>query len=268
MRVVAAHRGWMWFSQGWALFRRSPIGWVGLVLTYWLLIAMLNVIPYVGSVLSTLSLPAFSVSFMIACFEVEKGSRPSLRMVFAGFQHRASTLLVLGGLYLISILFVLGVTALVDDGALFRWIVLNSKPGKAALEDGTVLRGLLLASVIATPTLMAFWFSPVLAAWQNMGAGKAMFYSFFAGLRNWRAFAVYGMVVAVAGLVISLAVTVLAIVARGNPDILSTAMLVLTIVFLPTLFASFYYSYRDVFGEDASPAAVPAAVLADPPAGP
>jgi hypothetical protein len=125
---------------------------------------------------------------------------------------------------------------------------------------------------VATPTLMGFWFSPVLAAWKNMGPGKAMFYSFFASFRNWRAFAVYGIVVAVAGLVMSLAVTLLAIAAQGNPSVLSTAMLVLTIVFLPTLFASFYYSYRDVFQEDseedAPPAAVPAPVAADPPPGP
>lgn len=268
MRVVAAHRGWAWFSQGWALFRRSPLGWIALVLAYWLLIAILNMVPYVGSALSTLSLPAFSVSFMIACIEVENGARPSLNMVFAGFRQRASTLLVLGGLYLISILFVLGVTALADDGTLFRWIVFNNRPGRVALEDGTVLRGLLLASVVATPTLMAFWFSPVLAAWKNMGAGKAMFYSFFASFRNWRAFAVYGIVVAVAGLIMSLAVTVLAIAARGNPSILSATMLVLTIAFLPTLFASFYYSYRDVFEEDAAPVAVPAPVMADPPPGP
>jgi hypothetical protein len=206
--------------------------------------------------------PAFSVSFMIACAEAERGERPALRMVAGGFRQRLSTLLVLGGLYLISILFVLGVTALVDDGSLFRWIVRGTQPPESAIADGSVLRGLLLASVVATPALMAFWFSPVLAAWRGMGAAQSMFYSFFASLRNWRAFAVYGIVIALAGLVVSLAVTILAIAMRGNAGVLRAAMLVLTILLLPTLFASFYYSYRDIFQDE--PEALPAGPADDP----
>lgn len=250
MRVVPASRGWQWLLLGWRLFKRSPLGWIGLVLGYWLLIALINEIPVIGAAISTLLLPAFSVSFMAACAAAESGTRPSLRMVFDGFRKRFSTLLVVGGLYLISIMIVLGMASLIDGGTLFRWIVRGVSPPESAIANGSVLGALLLASVIATPAFMAFWFAPVLSAWRDMGAAQSMFYSFFASLQNWRAFAVYGMAVAAAGLVFSLAITVLAIAVRGNAAVMRGLMLGLTIGLLPTIFASFFYSYQDIFGTD------------------
>ena len=250
MKVVPASRGWQWLSLGWRLFKRSPLAWIGLVLGYWLLIALINEIPMLGAAISTLLLPAFSVSFMEACAAAESGTRPSLRMVFDGFRKRFSTLLVVGGLYLISILMVLGIASLVDGGTLFRWIVRGISPPESAISNGSVLGALLLASGIATPAFMAFWFAPVLAAWRDMGAAQSMFYSFFASLQNWRAFAIYAIVIAIAGLVFSLAITVLAVAARGNPAIMRGLMLGLTIGLLPTIFASFFYSYQDIFGMD------------------
>jgi hypothetical protein len=250
MKVVAASRGRAWFSLGWRLFKRSPLGWLTLVLAYWMLVALLNEVPVAGSLISTLLLPAFSVSFMAACAEAERGVRPSIRMLLIGFRKRLPTLLVVGGLYLISILAVLGISAFLDGGTLFRWIVRGVPPPDTAIADGSVLRALLLASIVAAPGLMAFWFAPVLTAWRDMGAVQSMFYSFFASLRNWRAFAVYGMVIAISALVISLAVTVLAVAARGSPGALRGVMLGLTVGLLPTIFASFYYSYKDIFGTE------------------
>ncbi len=250
MRIVAARQGRRWLGLGWALFKRSPVGWLSLVLAYWLLIALLNEIPLAGAVVSTLLLPAFSMSFMNACVDAERGARPSIRMIFTGFRHRLSTLIVVGGLYLMSILMVLGIASLVDGGTLFRWIARGVPPPEAAIGDGSVLKALLLACVVAAPSFMAFWFAPALAAWRNMGAAQSMFYSFFAGLRNWRAFAMYGVAVAFAGLTMSLIITVIAVAVQGNPAFMRSIMLGLTIGLLPTIFASFYYSYRDIFGTD------------------
>ncbi len=37
------------------------------------------------------------------------------------------------------------------------------------------------------------WFAPALVHWHAMSPAKALFFSFFACLRNWRAFAVYAL---------------------------------------------------------------------------
>jgi hypothetical protein len=72
---------------------------------------------------------------------------------------------------------------------------------------------------------------------------------------NWRAFLGYGAVTALVTLVLPFLVFSLLLVATGGAYRVPAASLVLPllIVLLPTLFASFYASYRDVFGYDAAP---------------
>src|ERR1700752_5375508 len=97
---------------------------------------------------------------------------------------------------------------------------------------------------------MMFWFSPPLAAWHATGAPRALFFSFVACLLNWRAFLAYGasvvvMMVAVPGLVLLALRVILPL------DLMMAAVSLVfpfLVLMLPTLFASFYASYRDVFG--------------------
>jgi hypothetical protein len=86
-----------------------------------------------------------------------------------------------------------------------------------------------------------------------MPAAKALFFSFFASLRNWRAFFVYGLAVAVvAGLLPGVAFSMLTVAVRGAQGaagVMSMVALVVVVILLPTLYASFYASYRDVFAD-------------------
>ncbi len=226
--------------------------WILLVFAYWMLIKFVNEVPLIGSLLATLFLPAFSVSFMVMCEELEHGRRIHPALLFAGFRRELSTLVTMGGLYLVSILTVIGLSALADGGALFNWVVRATPPPDSALEDGSLSRAQLLAALLGTPVALAFWFAPVLAAWNGMGAGKALFFSFFAGLRNWRAFLVYAAALASAGVVLSLLLTAV-MHARGNLELLRLVIFVAALFLLPTLFGSFYAAYRDVFPPSAAP---------------
>jgi hypothetical protein len=252
MRIVPARHGITWLRQGWGSFRRSPMAWLALVSLYWFLVALLNQVPYIGPVLATIFLPAFSVSFMTVTKSIEGGQMPALSMLWAGFLQRTSTLITLGGLYLIAMLGSLGLSALADGGVLFNWIVSGEPPAEAAIRDGRLASALIVAGLTGTPILMAFWFSPVLAAWRGMGAAKSLFYSFFASLRNWRAFLMYGMAMMAIGMLMSIALTLLAVLFGGNAAVLRGIMLGLTMIMLPTVFASFYFGYREVFPEDAA----------------
>jgi hypothetical protein len=82
---------------------------------------------------------------------------------------------------------------------------------------------------------------------------QSLFYSFVAVWRNWRAFLVYGAALFLAGALLTTAVTATAILMQGNLQVLRSVALILTLLTLPTLFASFYASYRDVFPENAVP---------------
>ena len=103
---------------------------------------------------------------------------------------------------------------------------------------------------------MAFWFAPVLVAWHNVGAAKALFFSLFACLMNWRAFLAYGLAAGLMTLVVPLVVlSTLALLLQGaGRTSVVSLVFPLVIVLLPILFASFYASYRDVFAGEAPPA--------------
>jgi hypothetical protein len=257
MRVVPARNGWFWLVRGFALFRKSPPMWLFLVFTYWIAVALLGQIRYLGPATSTVLLPAFSVSFMVMCAVLDRGGLLRPALLFAGFRSGPATLVALGVLYLLSIVMVLGVASFADAGALMQWVLSGQEPSVEALRDGSVSGAMLVATLAATPVLMAFWFAPVLAAWNGIGAVQSLFYSFFAVLRNWRAFLVYGAVLALAGAVFLVTVTVAAFLLQGKVQVLRSLALLLTLVSLPTVFASFYASYRDIFPENAVPAEPP-----------
>jgi hypothetical protein len=253
MLVVPASNGWLWLKRGFGFFGRAPLAWILVAVSYWMLVSVVGILPYVGLVAVMVATPAFAVSFMAMCRELERGRPLELRLLFAGFRRNLGALAVLGGIYLAAILGILLASQLFDGGLLTRWML----AGKAVPRDEAAADALAAAAIAAfmlfVPVIMAFWFAPVLAAWHGMPAAKALFFSFFASLRNWRAFLVYGVAVAVvAGLAPGVAFSLLAVAARGSQaagSIMSILALVVVVILLPTLYASFYASYRDVFAD-------------------
>lgn len=252
MRIVPARNGWLWLVAGFALFRKSPATWFFLVLTYWIAMALLGQIPYLGMIVSTVLLPAFSVSFMMACAVLDRGEMLRPALLASGFRSRFATLLFLGALYLASIVAALGIASLADEGALLQWVLLGQEPPIEAIRDGSVSLALVLSAAAGAPVLMAFWFAPVLAAWDRMGAVQSLFYSFFAVSRNWRAFLLYGGALVLVGAGFLLAVAVAAVVTGGQLQALRPLALIFTLLTLPTVFGSFYAGYRDIFPESAA----------------
>jgi hypothetical protein len=253
LQVVPAGNGWLWLRRGFGFFGRAPFTWIMIAVSYWVLVSLVGILPYVGLVAVMLATPAFAVSFMAMCRELERGRPLELPLLFAGFRRNLGALLLLGGIYLAAILLILVSSQLFDDGLLLRWMLV----GKAAPRDQDSADALAIAAIAAfalfLPVIMAFWFAPVLTAWHGMSAAKALFFSFFASLRNWRAFLVYGVAVAiVAGLLPGVAFSMLAVAVRGAQGaagVMSTVALVVVVILLPTLYASFYASYRDVFAD-------------------
>ncbi len=252
VNTIPASYGWNWVLTGFALFRKSPAMWAFLTLSYILLMQMLGMIPVVGWFAATVLIPAFSASFMIASRELDQGRKLRVDLLFSGFKSNLPALLRQGGLYLASGLAILGASALIDGGLLLQLMVLGTRPPPAAFEDGSLAGATLLATCLYLPVLAAFWFAPALSAWRNLPAFQALFYSFFAALRNWRAFLAYSLALALLSLICSIALFVLALLARGllgdkSQSVFVLVMLPVMLTYVPTLFASFYASYRDVF---------------------
>jgi hypothetical protein len=253
-RVVSFASGARWVAEGWRLFRVSPLLWLALVFAYWMILATVSLLPVVGFAAWILH-PAFSVGFMALSRGCEQGGKLEVALLFEGFRGRLGAQLVLGCIYLALLATLIGATTIADGGALAGWMLYGRRPEGETLQSVEFLAALLLAAGLYLPIMMLFWFAPVLAAWQGMGPMQALFYSFFASLLNWRAFLAYGLVAALVSVVIPfLVLGALLFASGGQPKFnVMTLIFPLLIFLLPTLFASFYASYRDVFRADDRP---------------
>jgi hypothetical protein len=246
-RIVEARQGAAWLVYGWRLFRAAPLGWLAMVFAYWIIMTLASVVPFIGVAAASIMVPAFSVGFMAAARAASRRAPVELSLLFDGFRHQAKSQLVLGVIYLMCLGTLLFATTLVDDGALAGWMLTGHRPAEDALQSDEFLQALAVAALLYTPVLMAFWFAPPLAAWHGVGPIKALFFSFVACLLNWRAFLVYGAFSALVVVVLPLAMLLTLMLASLKIAAMSLVFPVL-LVLLPTLFASFYASYRDVFG--------------------
>jgi len=253
-RRLPARHGILWLLAGFALFRRNPPLTTALTFGYLLTVIVVNLVPKIGPFLLPLLLPALTVMLANGCRAIERGQAFTGESLLFSLAAQRVGLIRLGGLHLIgSSLLVLGGFAFgepidIGDG-------MSQEEAQALLAD----LGILL--VLASPLLMAFWFAPLLTAWNGVGAGKSLFFSFVASWRNWRAFAMYGLALALVGAVLPGMILIVAgLISQSLLGVLSVALRMLLIFILaPIMVASVYLSYRDVF-ETRDPADPPPAL--------
>ena len=251
MTIVPAAHGWRWIARGLVLVGRAPLGWMVVSMSYWLVMGVISRLPYLGLLVASLATPALAVSFMAICRGLERGRGLELALVADGFKRNLAALVTLGGIYLAITLAIFAATSLADGGTLARWTLSGRGPAAA---EGRLAAAVALAIALWIPVQLAFWFAPVLTSWHGMPAPKALFFSFFAAARNWRAFLVYGLAGAAAlGLVTALLFNLQR--AQAGPQIIPTLVFLLLVVFVPVYYATAYASYRDVFPESGDPPA-------------
>lgn len=249
-RIVGAARGARWLGEGWQLFRAAPLAWLALVFAYWLIMTIVSLVPYAGVAAASILVPAFSVGFMAAARAAERGGTVGLALLFEGFRQSPARQIVLGVVYFLCLGAVLALTTLADEGALARWMLAGRRPAEDVMQSGDFLAAFIAAALLYAPVMMMFWFAPPLAAWHSVPPAKALFFSLFACLMNWRAFLAYGAVTALVTLLLPFALLSGLMLLGGAPGVpVASLVFPLLIMLLPTLFASFYVSYRDVFGD-------------------
>ncbi|HCX32090.1 MAG TPA: hypothetical protein DHV08_00080 [Rhodocyclaceae bacterium] len=246
---LPAVRGWRWIVEGFGLFRANAPLLTLLMFGYVVALLAIDVVPRIGPIVASMCVPALSVVVMNGCRAIERRQSPGVEVLLAGLRGNAPVMVRLGGCYLAGTLALFALVSVLGDGELQR-LLREGLPER--LDDDArerLMRSALIAGLALGPFAMAFWFAPMLAAWNGCGALKAIFFSFVACWRNWRAFLVYGLAVFALG-VLSPGVLGGASAAVSVPlsrFLAGLLMVVFFFVFVPTLSASFYVSYRDVF---------------------
>lgn len=245
-RKLPARHGALWLVAGFRLFRNNPPLLTVLTLGYLFLVVFLNLLPLIGPFLLPLALPALAVLVANGC-RIAEGRRGGIGagaagMLTRGLRGQGAPLLRLGGLHLLGSVAILGLGMAMEGGPITLF-------GLDRAEDEKALAAMLRLLAVAMPVIMAFWFAPLLTAWDGVPPLKAVFFSFVASWRNWRAFTAYGLTVAL----VAVAIPGLLLIAAGPisqslVQALSIALrMVLVFVGAPVMMASVYLSYRDVF---------------------
>jgi hypothetical protein len=246
-------RGWFWIIEGFRLYRRNPSLMGFLVFGYWFLLLLLDMVPVIGPVAAALCVPAMAVSVMNGCRAIDKRQKlDPAKLLFSGFKNQPRVLATLGAINFAAWLLLLVGGSAIDDGTLMRAMMGSAPVDADTFGDVQVQLAALVTLLLMVPVLMAFWFAPLLVAWENCSATKALFFSFIASWRNGGAFLSYGLgLMGVSALLPGLFLGLLASLSNTLFSVAAVLMtLPLVLVFMPTLFASFYVSYRDVFSED------------------
>jgi len=228
-RAVGAGQGWTWIAEGFGLFKKAPGIWIALVVILFVILMVLAFIPLLGVVATFLIMPVFVGGLLLGCRALEGGGELEVAHLFAGFKAHTGNLIVLGALAIAGWIVVMLPVVVIGGAGAFLAALRGDAAGVAAL-GGSFMLAWLVALALSIPIYMALWFAPALVVLRGMAPIEAIKESFLGCLKNILPFLVYSIVLMVLGIVAAIP--------------LGLGWLVLG----PTLIASVYVSYRDIYG--------------------
>jgi len=258
---VKALNGWRWIVQSYRLFQKNPLIWSSLVFIFWMLLALSNLIPVVGSMLMTVLTPVFLAGLMLSCQALEHDQELELANIFAGFKHNVGHLVTLGGINLTLTVLIIGVSSFFDGGVFLKMVFFGEMPPGATEEAASFMLdprtelAMLFSAALSLPLMMAYWFSPALIVFNGMPAPQAMKLSLTASLRNVLPFLVYSLAltaVMLGGMMVLGMIMGLLGGVFGKENILlavllAVVLLPLLLTFVTIMIGTIYTSYRDIF---------------------
>lgn len=257
LNLVPARQGTQWVKLGIQTFFRQPLALAGLFFMFFAVITLANLIPVVGTIVAMTLLPGATLGLMAASREAGDGKFPMPIVLLIGFRSgrkELNAILTLGGLYALSILLVLGLSALIDGGKFAQLYLGGAGMSVDVLQEADFQWAVLFFGALYIPISLLFWHAPALVHWHGAPPVKSLFFSFMACKRNFGAFTVYGLTWLG---VIMLASTVISIIAAvtGNVELVTSLMVPVTIVMASMFFTSIYFTFRDNFttNEEATP---------------
>ncbi len=228
-KKLSAGAGLVWLKEGFQYFKANPWVWIGVTIIFWLMVVVTSIIPLL-SLVTTLLMPVFTASFMLACYELHQGEKFGIGELFSGFKNNLGSLLGIGVVYLLgSIVILVGVMA----GGFFLMGASMSMSNPENMVEGAgfamFMILILVGLALMIPLMMAYWFAPALVAIHGVPVFQAMKLSFRGCIKNTVPFLLYGIVAFILMIVATIPIGL------G------------WLIFSPLLFGSMFSGYRQIF---------------------
>lgn len=226
---LPAGRGLGWIVDGFNLFKANPGVWLLIALVYLIIVIVLTVIPFIGSLALNIINPVFIAGIMLGCAAIYKREDISVGHLFKGFSIPQTGRLCLAGLLYLALIFgfmlVFGLVAAMFFGVSGG---LENMLLSGGFSIGMVILFLVLMLAFI-PIFMMMYYAPPLIALSDLSITEAFSCSFKGCLKNMWPFLVYG--------IIAFGLMILAVIPLGLG----------LFVLVPVLFGSMFISYKEIF---------------------
>jgi len=217
-----------WLHQGWALFASNPGAWIGSTVLLLVILLAISIVPVFGQVGANLLLPIFGAGLLQLCRVQSEGGQAEIADIFIGFRKNAGPLVMVGVIYVAGVFGIAFIAFLLVSGGVLGGVITGKVAGIGIALGGVMLAGLLVM-VLSVPVIMATWFAPALVFFHHMKPVDAMKASFAAGVKNWLAMSIFGIILMIMAFFAMLPI--------------GLGLLLL----LPVFSGAVYASYRDIF---------------------
>jgi hypothetical protein len=249
LNIVPARTGIVWVKLGIRTFFKQPLALAGLFFMFMAVMTIASLVPIVGFVLAMTLLPAGTLGLMSATQVATQGRFPMPIVLLAAFRANSQTtraMLVLGGLYALGFLTAMGASWLVDGGDFARVYLGGATPTSEMMMASDFQGAMWVFIGLHLPLSLLFWHAPALVYWHDFSPLKSLFYSFVGCLRNFWAFAVFGLMwLSVLLLVVVSITTVGALL--GNPGLAGDILFPVLLIMASMFFTSLYFTFHDSF---------------------
>ncbi|HOB66796.1 BPSS1780 family membrane protein [Ottowia sp.] len=257
LNIVAARDGVQWARDGVRVFFRQPLAMAGLFFMFMAALSLAAFLPLVGGLLALVLVPALTVGLMAAARTADEGRFPMPSTLFIAFRQgpqATRAMLMLGLLYAVAVLLVMGVSALIDGGRFAQLYVNGGGITPEVVTDPQFRVAMWASTLLYLPVSVAFWHAPALVHWHGVAPVKSLFFSLVAVVKNTRAYLLYGLVWMALSFAGGLLLLVLAAVS-GSAGIASAGLLPVAMLVASMFFTSLWFTFRDCFSpDDALPA--------------
>ncbi len=257
LNKVPASTGIQWVKLGIRTFASQPFALTGLFFMFMLAVTVLSLVPVLGQVVALALLPAATLGLMAATREAASGKFPMPTILASAFQagkDRMRAMLMLGAIYAVGSVFIMGITTLIAGTAPVAMAPEGSESAAEMLRHPAAVRSLLISMVLYIPLGLLFWHAPALVHWHGVSPAKSLFFSALACWTNKAALLLYFLswlgVFFVASLVLVLLATLF-----GGPTLLGFLVFPLAMLLSAMFFSSLYFTFRDSFVGDEGQAA-------------
>ncbi len=249
LKLMPARQGATWVKLGIQTFFKQPLALAGLFFMFMALMSVAGMVPLIGLPLAMLLLPGVTLGLMAGAREASQGRFPMPLILLSAWRSgpvKRRAMLMLGGLYALGFMLVVGLAYLMDGGGFISAYLGGQAPDATQMASGAFQSAMWVFIGLHLPLSMLFWHAPALVFWHDVAPTKSLFFSIVACLRNFWALTVFAALWMVMMVLAVLALTTLATL-FGNPGLVGMLLIPTLLLVASMFFTSLYFTYQDSF---------------------